>query len=240
MGRDQTITPPTCAGLHVLDKSIDVCWGGYSQIRAEMLLYMSAYRHGGYGYYHLMSGQDLPLKPVDEINTFFEKNNGKEYIGFFKTRREDFADRVVYHYPLQDSHALTPAWRGRITAAFLRLQKGLHIRRNTHLGLKKGPNWCSLSSRAVELLVSKQRYIARHFGHGFCADEIYKQTIIWNSPLRDSIYDKTLSPEGNLYHIRWTEGSAHPHTFTQADEQELRQSTMLFARKFDDRYIFLL
>ena len=35
-----------------------------------------------YDYYHLITGVDLPLKPVDKINKFFEESNGKDFVDF--------------------------------------------------------------------------------------------------------------------------------------------------------------
>ena len=39
-----------------------VIWGGYSQIRSELILLEAAVGHGHYDYYHLISGQDLPIQ----------------------------------------------------------------------------------------------------------------------------------------------------------------------------------
>ena len=56
-------------------------WGGYSQIRSELILFQSAWEHG-YEYYHLISGVDLPIKTQDEIHEFFREHYGKEFIYF--------------------------------------------------------------------------------------------------------------------------------------------------------------
>ena len=68
------------AGLMVLTERIDVRWGDVSVVRAEYALFDAAYRHGGYRYYHLLSGVDMPLKSQDYIHRFFEDNDGKEFI----------------------------------------------------------------------------------------------------------------------------------------------------------------
>lgn len=204
-----------------------------------MLLFKTAMENEHYDYFHLMSGQDLPIKNICEINAFFEANKGKEFIGFFKRRYEEFADRVTYWHFFQEADMLSASLRSRLSFLFQKFQQVFHIGRNQDIELKKGPEWSSLTHSAVSLLLSKSRYIKRHFGYGFCADEIYKQTIIWNSPLRDNIYDKSLSPSGNLYLILWEgNGMAHPRIFSKADEEMLRKSDMLFARKFTDEYMF--
>ena len=60
-------------------REFEVYWGGFSQVQVEMFLFKQAYTNG-YDYYHIISGADLPLKNNEEIDSFFEKNKGKEFI----------------------------------------------------------------------------------------------------------------------------------------------------------------
>ena len=59
-----------------------------------------------------------------------------------------------------------------------------------------------------------------------CADEVYKQTIIWNSKYKENI------SEDEIRLIDWERGK--PYTFKMEDYNELAGSKMLFARKFDE------
>lgn len=70
------------AKLSILKKRVDIRWGHVSLIKAEISLFESASANGPYGYYHLLSGADLPIKSQDYIFDFFEKNAGKEFVGF--------------------------------------------------------------------------------------------------------------------------------------------------------------
>ena len=72
------------ARLFVLKKRIDIRWGHVSLIKAEMLLFEAALTNGPYAYYHLLSGADLLIKPLDLFFNFFEKNDGKEFVGLLK------------------------------------------------------------------------------------------------------------------------------------------------------------
>ena len=56
------------AGLFFTERT-SVIWGSYSQIRSELVLLRAAVP-GHYGYYHLLSGADLPIKSQDEIHAF--------------------------------------------------------------------------------------------------------------------------------------------------------------------------
>lgn len=72
----------------VLEHRVDVRWGNLSQIRTEYALLEEALKHGSYEYYHILSGQDLPIKTQDEIHQFFHEHRGKEFVGI--NRGEEF------------------------------------------------------------------------------------------------------------------------------------------------------
>lgn len=67
--------------IHILD-SIDIYWGTYSQVDAEIRLFKAAKSNGNYEYYHLMSGLDLPLFNQDYIHNFFDNHPNKEFIKY--------------------------------------------------------------------------------------------------------------------------------------------------------------
>ena len=68
--------------IFIVSPRASVSWGGYSQIRTALLLLKEATKHGRYAYYHLISGQDLPIKTQDYIHDFFDRNQGKEFVRF--------------------------------------------------------------------------------------------------------------------------------------------------------------
>lgn len=137
--------------------------GGQSQIKSEILLYETARTQGPYGYYHMMSGTDLPIKRIDFINDFFEKNNGKEFLTFFDRRPEEIIERIEYRYFFVDFRE-NSLFR-HLNAISLNLQKHFHLLRRLPEGvvLKKGEGWCSLTSKAVDFLLSNKPFIENIF-----------------------------------------------------------------------------
>lgn len=73
-----------------VENRVDVRWAHISQVQAELNLFKTAYDNGGYSYYHLLSGVDLPIKSQEYIHDFFDKNNGYEFIGFSYSVPFDF------------------------------------------------------------------------------------------------------------------------------------------------------
>lgn len=60
-------------------------------------------RNKHYDYYHLLSGADLPIKTQEEINLFFEKNNGFEFVQYdtderLKKDKEIGRRTKLYHF----------------------------------------------------------------------------------------------------------------------------------------------
>ena len=60
------------AGLYILSHRLDGRWGDISLMYIEYELYRTAYARGGYDYYHLLSGSDLPIKSQDYIHQLLE------------------------------------------------------------------------------------------------------------------------------------------------------------------------
>lgn len=83
-------------------------------------------KHGPYAYYHLLSGQDLPIKSQDYIHQFFEEHQGKEFVGI--NHGEEFewdCRRKMMRYWLFTS--LTRSKYGALNAITRRLNKYLSM-----------------------------------------------------------------------------------------------------------------
>lgn len=230
----------TCkkAGYKLLEKRIDVRWGGLSQVRTEMLLFSEAHANGPYAYYHLLSGVDLPIKTQDYIHDFCDENQGKEFIGFFQGEyhEADTKRKVSLRYLFTGYNKrcpFLPKWKIALAQlvrhSCLSIQKLIGYRRLDDCEFKKGHQWVSITNDAVELLLSQHEWIMRRFCQVNTPDEIYKQTVIWNSPLRDNLYNINDDKKGCMRFIDWERGE--PYTWQDCDIEELLSSEFLFARK---------
>lgn len=80
-----------------------LCGGGYSLVKGELLLLEYAHNTDKFDYYHLLSGQDMILRPMREINQFFEENSGKEFVHFDKQEKSEMRyERIKYYMIFQD------------------------------------------------------------------------------------------------------------------------------------------
>ena len=224
--------------LFLLDRErVSVFWGDVSVVAAEFALINFAHNQGEYSYYHLLSGVDLPLKSQNEIHDFFETHQGKEFIGFYDGA--DLSASLVRK--VQRYHLFAQDFRGsglvflakRIARALaIRAQELLGIKRHTNIRFAKGTQWWSLTGALIESLLSKQDEILSLYKHTFCADEIAIPTYVYNSPFMAQVFAPEDEAKSSLRHIGWRDGALYD--WTRADYEDLKRSTALFARKFNE------
>lgn len=214
-----------------LVKSVKVNWGGYSQIKVELLLLKEATKIE-HSYYHLLSGVDLPIKTQSEIHRFFEENVGKEFVSVDNlTKNEDFFNRIGRYYFFQDFIGRRKGYRSALLETMesisLSIQDLFHVKRKAYENTEifKGTNWFSITHELAVYTLSKEKEIRKCFGYGLCADELFLQTIVMNSRFRNNLVNDSLR------FIDWERGK--PYTFSDEDFQLLISSNKLFARKFD-------
>lgn len=218
---------------------IDVRWGDVSLIQVEYLLFKEAYNKKPYLYYHLISGQDLPVKTQDEIHLFFANNYPCEFIGFSLGMECENRVNKIHIFPKYQRI------KYRYIGFFLRLFRSFcmflqNMLNYNHYRLKDklmiGPEWVSITEKAIELILSKEEMVMKQYQFASCADEVYKQTIIGNSSLFNNVYDKNDDYKGCMRYIDWTRGN--PYIFRSVDFEQLMSSDRMFARKFDEKTDF--
>lgn len=211
---------------------INVTWGGASQIQTELLLYREA-SEKHYSYYHLLSGADLPVRDQDYIHRFFEENDGMEFIEIENDETVEKFDIVsrfrYYHFYIKRSRFFWDAKKLSIA-----IQKAIGIRRNENVIPYFGPNWASLTDRAVHYLLSCEDEIMRIFHHTLTCDEVYKPVMLMREAwFQESLYRKPVSETCISYHLRyidWKKGN--PHVLTMEDYNDIKKSPAILARKF--------
>lgn len=216
--------------LCILPVHIDARWGDYSLVEVELLLFKWAYNEGPYGYYHLLSGVDLPIKSQDYIHRFCDEHQGMEFIGIAQhaSQRElDWRTQHWFIYP-RDFQSKN-IFKKIIRAAFARIQSLMRYRR-TSLQVKKSSQWCSVTHNFVEYVLQKENQIFRAFNHTYCPDELFIQTLCWNSDFKKRIFDLNDEFEGCKRYIKWENSILKPLSLHDVDDMVV--SLRWFARKF--------
>lgn len=223
-------------------------WGGFSLIECELFLLKQAFSKREYQYYHLLSGADLPIKKHSEIVTFFEKNEGYEFVQYADEaykKDKKVVRRVKYYHFIQEyrkrsSKKLIRGFLTFLSKSLLGIQMLLQVDRMRRCDyiLKYGSQWFSITGGFVKYLLEQEEFIYKTFSNTMCSDELVVQTVLYNSPFKNKIYQyiNMDSEEGNMREINWSKNTdpAHPYIWNEYDFEELMNSKMLFARKFDE------
>ena len=220
---------------------INIYWGSFSQIQAEYILLENAVKKS-YDYYHLISGCDIPLYTKNEFFDFFEQNKGKEFVEYSPkeiAEKNKVQDRVKYYYAFMESVREKSAIKRKpktfLREFFLKLQKLLKIDRTKGKEFQYGSNWFDITDDFAKYVLKNKPWVIKHFKKTCCADELFLQTLLFNSPFYSNNYyclnEKNRILQRNIY-TDWTRGQ--PYTFKKEDYNEIINiKESLFIRKFN-------
>lgn len=207
-------------------KRLNVKWGTYSQIECELTLLKSAIKNN-YKYYHLISGVDLPIKSNSTIYDFFDKEN-HEFVGF---SQNDCLERIKY-YHLFLNKIKTSEFMNKLEFHLVKLQEKIKVNRikKDKIIYKKGCNWFSITNDLAKYVISQEKFIKNKFKYSKCADEMFLQTLVYNSSFKDKVYKKYQDEHQNVKRlIDWKRGE--PYTYSDNDYQDIINSNCFFVRK---------
>ena len=213
--------------VYFIKNRINVYWGTYNIVKATFNSFKEVLNAGkNYQYLNLLSGQDYPLKPQQELHDFLNANPGKAFMNYllFETEWPDGLPRVrFYHFN-----------NFRLPGHFI-LQELV----NKLFGQRTMPNdmipvgrsqWFTIPMECVKYIFEYWNSTPklRHFIKlTWGPDEFIFQTILYNSPYREAMV------KNDLRYIDWSAGGVSPKTLTIEDVEALKQSGQFFARKFD-------
>ena len=179
------------SNIYVSDKRINVIWGAYSLIETELLLMMLASENNIYHYYHILSGQDLPLKSQNVLHKFFSDNYGTEFITYHIANVNKESACNIYKRVAVD-HFLRK-YRNRYKSKLLnniieitdKLISGFEAYilkvdrcKEKQIPLAFGSQWISITHSCVKYILSKKDLIYEWFHYSSLGDELFVQTII--------------------------------------------------------------
>lgn len=222
------------AGVYILPEQqcVDVQWAQYSQVEATLQLLRAAVNRGGYSHYWLISGQDYPLRPMDNILDFLEANQEANFIECSQIK--PFNKRNDVYFP--NSVIGRKLWQKVLKNLWIYGTGGWNktfpiFKRKAPDDFKYwfGSQWWCLNSTTAQWIID---YLNEHteyekfFEHSLCSDECFFQTLVMNSPFANIT-------KPYLHYIKWEKGKSSPRTLTTIDYEELKKTEKIIARKFD-------
>ena len=228
-------------------KRTDVRWGGYSQIRCELDLLKAALNSGvSYQYYHLLTGASYPIKPKEYIFDFFNQNDGFQFVGFAQNG-DRYYERVKNRFLFNEigkpkkclSHAIKLFIRNKVK----KLQNSLKIDyfKKYHMTFKKGLTYWSIKEDFAKYIVENEKLIHSMLKKSDRGDEVFVQTLLFNSPYKNQIYNLDNEYLGCMVHAAWHNSAEEgAPNFVLRDFEKIKDAKELYGYKFEGKDGLLL
>ena len=218
-------------------KKFSVHWGGFSILKCEMFLMREAFENCDAMYFHLISGQDYPVYPLNYFLGFFEKHKGLNYIQYVHLPHPQWDNntysRLQYYY-LYDFSSNKEKGKN-LSRKFVSLQKKFGIKRripDCFDHLYGNSQWFSITKDAVNKLLEyteKHPNLYKRLRMTFAPEEIYISTVLVNIIPKEKIHCNSLR------YIRWHfENGNIPANLGNEHLTYLLRRNYLFARKFEE------
>lgn len=226
-----------------------VYWGSFELVQTELLLLREAQKYE-YDYYHLLSGMDLIIKNKKYFNEFFEMNKGKEFVHFdtddrLKKDKEILRRVKCYHFFTNYRRRFSKlkflneifTFLERVSLTIQEILKVDRTKQYKNIKIKYGSQWFSITNDLAKYIIENEPLIYKIFHKTKCADELFIQTLVYNSTFKKKLYNTSFddNPMSNarLIDIKNRGKNGNPYTWKITDYNEISKSKCLFARKFD-------
>ena len=223
--------------VRVISRKYSVNWGGRNHLLAILELCRLAAKDQENDYFHLITGEDYPIKSVDAFKNKFSAEKTKEFLMHIPLTKSAWPnqgkDRLMRYnfFDLLNAKAASGArWIRRLQ----RYQDKLNLKRSAK-GLIEtmygGSTYWSLTKNGLQTVMDyteEHPSFLKRLKHTFCAEEVYFQSILLNSPLANQVENS------NLRFIDWGEHkTTSPLTLNEEHYEILLQSDCFFARKIN-------
>lgn len=234
----------------VLISKYDVKWGSYSIVKATIDLMKIALQNEDNTYFHLISGQDWPLKSPQQIYDFFENSN-QIFMNYWpaismKKTGEPEIWWTKYYFNYDQINRRTTF--GKVYHRLLLLiQTILRVNKLKKYDLNDsyiyaGQEWVDIPRDALEYAID---YYENHpelekiFSTSFCSDEMWLQTILCNSE-----YKERINKDIHHYIEMVEKHGSRPAILDEDDYSKIKSGDYWWGRKFErpfsDKLINLL
>ena len=231
--------------IHILPYSYSVNWGDYSQVQyvLYMMRYIQAYK--SFDYYSLHTGNDLLVRPMQELAAYLEKDNKYAYLDCYPLPWDQWQyggglGRLEMVWPIWMRKRLKPhSLKRYLRALYGRLYVIPFLRRRKlpcGVQFYGKSAFYTLRQDCVSDIINyndEHPEFSNFFKPVLCGDEIFVDTIAHITAAENKIIDdhNNLRYDDFMTVNRVTVGA--PKILTTEDIKAIEKSGMFFARKFD-------
>lgn len=214
--------------IFILEDRISVMWATVDVAHAHIKLLKAAYEMNEYLHYTLISGQDLPIKPTNELYKELINHKDISYINI--NTDKEWINKTEINVNLKYPRFMIKRNNfSRIIKKIYQAIFGSMIRSKYRVNYF-GSQWMSLTHEFVDYLFynyNVETELLKEYKYSICVDETMIHTLFMNSRFKELRRD-------NLTYVDWSEGNSSPKTLTLNDYKKIKISNKFFARKFDE------
>ena len=223
--------------IHIYSK-FSINWGGAKHLKAIVWLMGEALINKNISYFHILSGDDWPVRNLQEIYDFFEDSNE---IDLLTTKMSNMTDewyktcaKWQKYYSFLDIFNYKELKQKVLIKIFVKFQQLIGVNRfkKLEIELAQGLVWGDIPRDAVEYCMA---YIHDYpefwefMTYGHASEEFFFQTILANS----NIFEKRIS-NNNYRYMNWTKkNGSYPGILDMDDYDNIINGKWFFARKID-------
>jgi hypothetical protein len=216
--------------IHFTSKRVPVYWGDFSTTEAILLLINAAMAMPEpYDYLVLISGSDYPIRTPAQMESYFLKNRGSEFINLVMMPSKAASKSLSW---LTD-YRTRPGVKGKLIAQVRRVlaKSGIIPRARDYkayfggLTPYAGSTWWALTNDAcnyIQNFVARHRRIMKFYANTTLSDEMVFQTILGNSRFKENV-------RRNLTYTDWSLGGPHPSDIEMRHVDRIRSERVLTA-----------
>jgi len=239
--------------VHFLEQRIAVNWAGYSQVAAMLKLLEAAAASGPHDYYIFLSGRDYPIQSNPALFDHLQRHAGTSFINSYSLNDGTDFVHLIKRYAFRDFYSRVPGKLLQYVARRAVDAVNFALPPRKFIGgmqpYRGSTSWC-LSGEAARYILDFVSHpgnagFTRFFRRTSGADEIFFQTILFNSPLaaRCAGYREPAAAASgpapsnenkvSLHYIDWNPARENPAILEQKDLADMLRSNKFFARKMD-------
>jgi hypothetical protein len=234
---------PLVTNVHFIEERYRIDWGSFNMVKATLALLKEVEKSNiTYSHVHLLSGEDLRIKSIENLEKYFTEHAEFSFLNHFPLPcpywPQGGMNRITeYHFDNSPKNILSVK-KIILKAAAQFLNKiavpifpFLRKKPDKNIIYHGGSQWWSLNSKSLGFIL---QFIENHpdfvkfFKFSFIPDEIFFHTILLNSDLKLKIICD------NKRYIDWLHPEkGFPAYFCIDDYETLLQTDAFFARKLD-------
>lgn len=209
-------------------------WGSYNCVDVVRLGLKCAFNYQiHFDFFIHLSGQDLPLKSNEFIDSFFEGNKNKSFINLVNSNSDKLTRRLEkFKFFINDVRYTLRYPHPHFFLGYLGLIWKFIIKYyDRNISFFESEFYFSLNRNLVGLLLNqfrKERFLTFRLQFSEIPEEILIATLIANIP---NYYNIVEQEEFRLF--SWNDASKSPKELNYDDYLELLDSKYLFGRKFN-------